>query len=282
MHNKQRSYYLSRFVAPSTLAVLVLVWQLICIAGFVPAFLLPSPLAIFEALAKDAPLLMSHLATTLIEAGIGLVAGLVIGVLAACVMDRFDMVYRALYPLIVISQTVPAVAVAPLLVLWFGYDMLPKVVLVILTTFFPITVGTLSGMRSVDADQIDLMRSMGATTWDIFIHVKVPAALPQFFAGLKISAAYALVGAVIAEWLGGFSGLGVYMTRVRKAYAFDKMFAVIVVISVLSLALMKLVDVLRYMAMPWERRSQSQTIDVPKTSTAPLDTEHAIHTTNLF
>ena len=100
--------------------------------------------------------------------------------------------------------------------------MLPKVVLIVVATFFPITVGLLGGFKSVDPDEIDLMRSMGASRWQIMRHVKIPAALPQFFSGLKISAAYAIVGAVIAEWLGGFSGLGVYMTRVRKAYSFEQ------------------------------------------------------------
>ena len=131
--------------------------------------------------------------------------------------------------------------------------MAPKVVLIVVTTFFPIAVGLLGGFRSVDPDQIDLMRSMGASELAIMLHVKVPAALPHLFSGLKISAAYAVVGAVIAEWLGGFSGLGVYMTRVRKAYSFDKMFAVIFLISGISLVLMWAVERLRRLLMPWER-----------------------------
>ena len=168
------------------------------------------------------------------------------------------MLYRAFYPLVVLTQTIPTVAIAPLLVLWFGYGMLPKVVLIVVATFFPITVGLLGGFKSVDPDEIDLMRSMGASRWQIMRHVKIPAALPQFFSGLKISAAYAIVGAVIAEWLGGFSGLGVYMTRVRKAYSFDKMFAVIFLISALSLVLMWAVEAVRRIAMPWERVKGNQ------------------------
>lgn len=248
---------LSVLVAPLTLLALLALWQFACSTGLVPSFMLPSPVRVVQALVGDWHLLAGHAATSLAEAGLGLAAGVALGFAAALAMDRFDLLFRAFYPIVVLTQTIPTVAIAPLLVLWFGYGMLPKVVLIVVATFFPITVGMLEGLRSVDPDEIDLMRAMGATCVQILRHVKLPAAMPQFFSGLKISAAYAIVGAVIAEWLGGFSGLGVYMTRVRKAYSFDKMFAVIFLISALSLALMWAVDAVRRIAMPWERRGDS-------------------------
>ena len=168
-------------------------------------------------------------------------------------MDRYDKLYKAFYPLIVITQTVPTVAIAPLLVLWFGYEMMPKVILIVIVTFFPITIGLLEGFRSADKDMMNLLRSMGAGRLQIFRYIKMPGAMSRFFASLRISASYSVVGAVISEWLGGFSGLGVYMTRVKKAFAFDKMFAVIFLISIISLILMKLVDILQKKSMPWER-----------------------------
>lgn len=244
--------------APIAIIALLVLWQVVCSAGIMPPYLLPSPIAVVRALVGDWPLLVGHALTTLAEAGIGLAAGIALGALAAVAMDRFEVLDRAFYPLVVLTQTIPTVAIAPLLVLWFGYGMLPKVVLIVVATFFPITVGLLGGFKSVDPDEIDLMRSMGASRWQIMRHVKIPAALPQFFSGLKISAAYAIVGAVIAEWLGGFSGLGVYMTRVRKAYSFDKMFAVIFLISALSLVLMWVVEAVRRIAMPWERIERHQ------------------------
>ena len=122
-----------------------------------------------------------------------------------------------------------------------------------ITTFFPVAVGLLDGFKSVDPDAVALLRSMNATRGQIFRHVKLPAALPFFFSGLRISASYAVVGAVISEWLGGFEGLGVYMTRVRKAYAFDKMFAVILLIVIVSLLLMELVNIIKKLSMPWIR-----------------------------
>ena len=241
------------FAAPIAIVILLVVWQVVCMLELVPSYMLPSPVEVVQALIEDWDLLMEHAATSLAESMIGLALGVAIGFVAAVLMERFEVLYRAFYPLVVLTQTIPSVAIAPLLVLWFGYGMMPKVVLVVISTFFPIIVGLLGGFDSVDPDEIDLMRSMGASWGQIMWHCKLPAALPQFFSGLKISAAYAIVGAVIAEWLGGFSGLGVYMTRVRKAYSFDKMFAVILIISVLSLILMWLVEFAARLSMPWER-----------------------------
>ena len=170
----------------------------------------------------------------------------------ATLMHRVRALYRAFYPLLVVTQTIPTVAIAPLLVLWMGFGMAPKVTLVALTTFFPIAVSLLEGYASTDKAAADLLRSMGASRWQIFRHLEFPTALSYFFSGLRVSVSYAVVGAVISEWLGGFEGLGVYMTRVRKAYAFDRMFAVILFIVVVSLLLMALVTLLRRLAMPWE------------------------------
>lgn len=240
-----------------TIGILIAVWELVVRVGLVPDYLLPSPSQVIAAFVRDVPLLATHASTTLLEAVIGLVLGVLIGFVVAVLMDRFEMIYLALDPIITVSQTVPTIAIAPLLVLWFGYGLAPKIVLIVLTTFFPIAVSLVSGFRSVDPDMIDLMRTMNARESQIFWHVKMPLALEQFFSGLRISATYAIVGAVIAEWLGGFSGLGVYMTRVRKSFSYDSMFAVIILISGLSLALMKAVDFLKYLCMPWKRASET-------------------------
>ena len=221
--------------------------------GIVDSFLLPSPVQVVQAFIAEFPALMEHSVITLLEALIGLLMGILLGFVMAVLMDQFEPLYKACYPLIVLTQTIPTVAIAPLLVLWFGYEMAPKVILIVITTFFPITVGLLNGFRSVDTDSIHLLRAMGAGRWQIFRYIKLPGAMSQFFAGLRISASYAVVGAVISEWLGGFSGLGVYMTRVKKAFSFDKMFAVIFLISVISLLLMKGVDLLQKKCMPWEK-----------------------------
>ena len=236
----------------SAIVIVLLVWQAVSMAGLIPAYMLPSPVQVVGAFVDDFPLLMEHAGVTLAEAFIGLFWGLVVGFSMAVLMDLFEPVCKAVYPLVILTQTIPTVAIAPLLVLWFGYEMLPKIILIIVATFFPVTIGVLEGLRSADPDTINLLRSMGAGTWQIYRYVKLPGCLGSFFSSVRISAAYAVVGAVISEWLGGFAGLGVYMTRVKKAFSFDRMFAVIFLISLISLLLMKLVDVIRAKCMPWE------------------------------
>ncbi len=233
------------------LFAILVIWQVACSFGWIPGYLLSSPIEVLQALWNDKALLFSHSLTTLYEAFLGLACGVLLGSLVAILMDRFPAVYKTLNPFIVVSQTIPTIAIAPLLVLWLGYDILPKVVLVALTTFFPITVALVGGLGSIDTDLIDLMKTMRATPWQIFKEVKLPMAARSFFSGLKISATYAIVAAVIAEWLGGYYGLGVYMTRVRKSYAYDRMFAVILVISALSILLMWLVNKLEVDMLPW-------------------------------
>jgi len=245
---------------PSILAVatLLLVWQLICMLGLMPSYMLPSPIKVLEAFVDELPLLWENSLITLQEAFVGLLLGVGVGFLTAVLMDAFDILYKAFYPLLIITQTIPTVAIAPLLVLWFGYEMTPKIILIVISTFFPVTVGLLDGFRNADKDAIGLLRSMGANRLQIFRYIKFPSALPQLFSGLRIAAAYSVVGAVISEWLGGFGGLGVYMTRVKKAFAFDKMFAVIFLISGISLALMALVELAEKKCMPYRNLDKKE------------------------
>ena len=242
-------------IAPiSALAVIILIWLLCCDFEIVPAYMLPSPIDVGKAFADNFAIMLKQASYTLQEAVYGLGIGIILAFIVATLMDRFSFIYKAVYPILIITQTIPASAIAPLLVLWMGFGMAPKITLVVITTFFPISIGLLDGFQSADGDEINMMRSMGANRLQIFRHIKLPSATGSFFSGLRISASYAVVGAVISEWLGGFYGLGVYMTRVKKAYAFDKMFAVIVFISVISLLLMALISVLQKAAMPWERK----------------------------
>ena len=243
----------SKLPAFVALLVILLIWQAACSFELVPAYMLPSPAKVVRALWNYRETLMMHAGYTLQETFYGLGAGILLSFVTATLMDRFDILDKAFAPLLVISQTIPTIAIAPILVLWFGYEMTPKIILVVLTTYFPITVGLLGGYKSVDRDSVDLMRSMGASRIEIFRHLKFPQALPQFFSGLRIAASYAVVGAVVAEWLGGFNGLGVCMTRMRKAYAFDTMFGIILFIVFISLLLLLGVKILSRVCMPWIR-----------------------------
>ncbi|MGI6190883.1 MAG: ABC transporter permease [Eubacterium sp.] len=245
---------------PAVIAILVIIglWELICVTGWVPRYMLPTPGDVLMSLISDWSLLWENAEVTLQEAIYGLLIGIGIGFVFAVLMDMFDTLYRALYPVMVLSQTIPTVAIAPLLVLWFGYEMKPKIILVVIASFFPIAVGLLDGFKSADPDSVNLLRSMGAGRLKIFRYLKAPSALPSFFSGLRIATAYSVVTAVISEWLGGFSGLGVYMTRVKKAYAFDKMFAVIIIISVVSLLLMAVVSILERVCLPYRHLDDAE------------------------
>jgi ABC-type nitrate/sulfonate/bicarbonate transport system permease component len=225
-------------------------------SGKIPSFMMPSPVDVIDAFKMDFPLLMQHAKTTLLEAFMGLSIGVMIGFIVAVLMDNFLIINRAFYPVMIITQTIPTVAIAPLLVLWLGYGILPKVTLIVITSFFPVAIGLLDGFKSADKDAMNLLKAMGASPLQRFYHIKLPSSLSHFFAGLRISVSYSIIGAVVSEWLGGFEGLGVYMTRVRKSYSFDKMFAVIFFISAISLLLMYGVTLLQKLSMPWERKGR--------------------------
>jgi ABC-type nitrate/sulfonate/bicarbonate transport system permease component len=241
------------FLPVLAVVLLVAVWQGVCGAGLVPPYMLPSPVRVVTAFIADFPLLAKHLWVTLGEAAAGMALSLAAAAVLAVAMDMLPLLHRTLSPLLLITQTLPTVAIAPLLVLWLGYDAAPKIALVFGSCFFPLTVALTGGFAAADTDAIRLLRSMGARRAQIYRYIKFPGALGPFFSGLRISCSYAIVGAVVAEWLGGSSGLGVYMIRVRKSYSFDKMFAVILLTVALSLVLMKIVSLLEKQAMPWKR-----------------------------
>ncbi|MEI6603199.1 MAG: ABC transporter permease [Clostridia bacterium] len=242
---------LNKLLPVSLIAVLLGIWFAVTEFKFVEPFLLPSPIAVAQAFVENFGVLMAHAATSMTESFLGLGLALALAFVLAIAMDRFDLIRRTVFPVLVISQTIPVIAIAPLLVLWLGYGIEPKVALILIVCFFPISVGLLSGLKTADEDTINLMRSMGASRRQILVHVKLPSSMEAFFAGLKIAVSYAIVGAIIAEWLGGESGLGVYMTAVRRSYAFDKMFAVILLVIILSLALVACVSFIEKKSMPW-------------------------------
>ena len=252
MKDKNKSGLSDYLIPIGTVLGILIIWQLAHMAGWLPAYMLPSPADVVKAFVNDFPLLMSHAGTTLFEAFMGLGIAILLALVLSAIMDRFSALYKALNPILVLTQTIPTVAIAPLLVLWMGYETAPKITLVVIAGFFPLVVNLLNGYRASDPDAIRMMRAMGATPWQIFFHVKLPGSMSHFFSGLYIATSYAIVGAVISEWLGGFSGLGVYMTRVKKSFSYDKMFAVIFLISLISLVLLKIIKILRNKIAPWE------------------------------
>lgn len=221
--------------------LILLIWQACVSFELIPDYLLPSPIQIAHAFIDDFALLMGHAKYTLATAFIGTAIGLVLSFVLSIVMDLSKTTRELIYPVILLNQTIPTIAIAPLLIIWLGYGITPKVVLVVLAVFFPITIALIDGYQSVTKEHLDLFKSMQATRYQVYRHLKIPSAMGFFFTGLKVALSYALISAVIAEWLGGYNGLGVYMTRVRKSYDLDSMFAVIFLISILTLMLIALV-----------------------------------------
>lgn len=236
--------------------LLMIVWEVAERNAWLPRFIIPAPTAIIRVFFREWRTLWENSIVTLTQAWIGLLIGIALAFILAIMMDMFGWVNRAIYPLLIISQTIPTVAIAPILVLALGYDMTPKIVLVVITTLFPIVISLLNGFAHSDQEAILLLRLMGASRLSILKHVKLPESLSYFFSGLKVSVSYAFVSSVVAEWLGGFEGLGVYMIQSRKAFSYDKMFAVIVLISLLSLVFMGLVSVLERYMLPWLHKEQ--------------------------
>ncbi|MGQ9628407.1 MAG: ABC transporter permease [Anaerolineae bacterium] len=217
--------------------ILLLGWEVAVRVWEIPKWLLPSPWQIVVATFEGRDLLGPHIWQTLKESWLGLALALASGLALAAAIDLSGFLRRALYPLLVASQTVPIMAIAPLLIIWFGYGILPKVIVVALVCFFPIAISTADGLRAADPDLISLLRAMGATRWQIFFKVRLPGAMPAFFSGLRIAITYSVIGAIIGEWVGAKEGLGIFMTRSSKSFLTDRVFSAIAITSLLSIAM---------------------------------------------
>lgn len=236
---------------------LLMAWEAsVRVAGVAP-YLLPAPSRIIAASYDARSLLWGHLLTTTVEALLGMAIGAVVGVLLAVAISSVAMLRRSLYPLLVVSQVIPIVVLAPLLVLWFGFGLTPKVIVVGLIVFFPVVVSTVAGLTRVDPEMVDLVRSMGASRRQVMRTVLIPAAVPAFFAGLRISAAYAVAGAVIGELVGAQSGLGLFIDRSRASYQVDRIFVAVALIALLSVALFGLVSLAARAASPWQYATEA-------------------------
>lgn len=240
------------------LVALMALWEVLVAVLHTQPYVLPAPSRIWRAFMDIRGDLPEHTWRTLSESLLGLVFAAGIGVALATLIAGVPLVRRVLYPLLVVSQTIPMVALAPLLIIWFGFGMTPKVIVVALVGFFPIVVSTVDGLVGADADMVGLVRSMGANRLQVLRYVRIPAALPAFFAGLKIAAAYAVTGAVIGEWVGANSGLGIVITRSQASFRIDRVFVAIFVIALLSIALFAAVHVLARLTSPWMYAEQRE------------------------
>jgi ABC-type nitrate/sulfonate/bicarbonate transport system permease component len=231
-------------------------WHVVAVRSGLSDFILPSPLRVAQAGWETRDLLGSAIRTTMVETIIGLAISILLGVGIAAIMDFSSFFRRALYPILVASQTVQILAIAPLLIIWFGFGLLPKIIIVVLVCFFPLAVSTADGLASADPDLIALLKSMGARRAQIWRMVRLPSALPSFFSGLRVAVTYSVVGATIGEWVGGSAGLGLYMLRSKNALATDQVFVAIVITSAISISLFSLIYAIERISLPWYHSAQ--------------------------
>ena len=233
------------------LAVMVGAWALITAIFNIPEYLLPSPAIVVKRIVTDWSLLSRSFGYTLLEVVVGFCASVLVGIPAAFLVVLSRPVERILMPIIVASQAIPKVAIAPLLVIWLGFGLLPKVVISFLIAFFPVLVSTSTGLRSVETDMIDLVRSMGASTMKIMFKVRLPTALPQIFSGLKVAISLSVVGALVGEFVGADRGLGYVMMTASGALDGTLVWATLIVLIFLGVVLFQIVAMIERFAIRW-------------------------------
>jgi ABC-type nitrate/sulfonate/bicarbonate transport system permease component len=252
---------ISTYAAPAAVILLLLGawelaarWDLISNTLSIEDFLVPAPSDVAESLWRDRSLLAEDSWVTLREVLLGFACALASGLAFAIVLHLSDTLRRAFYPLLIASQTIPPVAIAPILVVWFGFGIGPKVLLIALVCFFPVTVNTLDGLRSVDPQLITMMRTLGAGRAQILARVELPSALPFFFSGTKIAIAVAVIAAVFAEWVGAESGLGHQIFIAESQLLTARMFAAIALLGAMAIALFGLVALIERRLVRWDRQ----------------------------
>ncbi|MFE4711659.1 ABC transporter permease [Bacillus sp. FJAT-27264] len=236
----------------ATLLIAVIVWQLIVTLNHVPLYILPSPLATVSALISDFGTIAGHVGTTLYESVLGFALSIALAFVLGILMDSFVVIKKSLYPILIVSQTIPTIALTPLLIVWFGFGILPKILIIVMVCFFPICISLVDGFEKVDKDYLNLFHSYKASKLQTFIHLKLPYAMVNFFSGLKIAATYMIMAAIIGEWQGGTKGIGVYMVRTKNAYALDKVFASILVIVIISVGFIYLINYISKKTTHWK------------------------------
>lgn len=218
------------------------IWQTIVTLFHLPSYLLPSPWQVFTAFHQHIGLLATHSLPTLMETIGGFLIGILLGCIVALSMVFFKSLANWLLPLLIVSQAIPLFAIAPLLVIWFGYGMLSKIITAVMMIFFPITSAFYDGLQRIPPAWLELAQTLNANKWRIFFHLRIPAALPYLASGLRIAAVGAPIGAVISEWVGASEGLGYLMLNANARMQVDLMFAALLVIIIIALALYFSVD----------------------------------------
>ncbi len=247
------------WLVPVSLLAGILLWHLGTDLSGIPAFILPPPGLVLERFIQSVidGSLVRHTLYTLLEVLVGLVLGVAAATSLGYLLAKSPAVERLLSPYVVASQSVPVVAIAPLLVIWFGPGLISKVMICALIVFFPVLVNTIVGLRSVPDDLRDLMRSLQASRWQVFSLLEVPAALPVFLGGLRIGATLAVIGAVVGEFVGADRGLGFMVNRARGQYDTALVFVAVLALIIMALSLYGIVTLLEKRLLSWQRKPET-------------------------
>ena len=233
--------------------ILLMLWQGIAM-GIDAAYILPSPIQVLQRLWElRVPLVTVHLPATMTVTFVGLIISIGLGLLLAILMDASETIEHALYPIIVASQTIPTTAIAPLFIIWFGYSIWSKVLVTILITFFPIVITVFDGLKGTKREMEELLITYGATKKDIFLKLKVPVALPNFFSAIKMAIPLSVIGAAIAEWLGAQSGLGYFSKRMMTQLDGAGVFAPVVLLSIVAMVIVGIITVVEKRVIRWRK-----------------------------
>ena len=243
---------------PPVVAVLLFLagWQLAVSWFHVEEWILPPPSNIAQEAAAGAEGLLGHTLATLELTLLGFAIGTAVGLIISLLLHLVPWLKTALYPLLVVSQNVPTIALAPLLMIWFGFGILPKVIVITLVCFFPVAVAAMDGLARTDRTMMNYMEMAGATKWQTFRKLELPHALPSIFSGVRIAATYSVMGAVIGEWIGSDKGIGYFMLLQKSAYRTDRVFVAIFIIVLLSLLMVALITLLERRLIRWNPKQE--------------------------
>ncbi len=248
-----------KWAAPAALlGLLVGAWELLATQGHIESYLLPAPSEVARALWNDRDLLAPDAWVTAREVLLGFGLALALGVSIALVLHLSPVLRRAVYPLVVASQAIPVVVIAPILVIWFGFGITPKLIVIALICFFPVVVNTLDGLEGVDREQVRMMRTLGASRLDLMRRLELPSALPFLFSGAKVAVAVAVIGAVFGELVGSDAGLGHAIQVGTAQLETARVFAAVLILSVMAIALFGLIALVERRAVPWARTTRER------------------------
>lgn len=232
------------------IAALLLIWELVVHLADIPLYVLPAPSDMLYAFWMEFPELIRHAAVTVLEALAGMAISFAVGIVIGILMDAMPLFKKCIYPILVVTQTIPVIVLAPIFIIYMGFGFTPKILTVVLMCFFPIVISFSDGLGEMDQGYLNLVRAYGGSKWQVYRIVKIPAAMISLLSGLKVAATYSISGAVVGEWIASQSGLGYYLIRAKNNYMLDNVFACVLVIILLSLAMNGLVKLFGHFVIP--------------------------------